>query len=166
MHLIEMSVGWTIALDVFAWSFFHILISYIMERVPARYVSQDTFFLQPHSWENHGEVWERLFRVRRWKHMILDGTTIIRRGFKKKSLASNKGEYLEEFLQESRRAEVTHWISMLPAPLFFLWNPMWAGWIMIAYACLFNLPIIIVQRYNRPRLKKILQRKARILAKE
>ena len=158
MQLIDMSVGWTMAIDVFAWAFFHLLISFIMESVPARYFRQDTFFLQSLSWEENGELWERLFHVKRWKHLIMDGTSIIRKGFEKKRLASNKREYLEKFLQESRRAELTHWISMLPAPIFFLWNPVWAGWIMIAYACLFNGPIIIAQRYNRPRLKKILQR--------
>ena len=166
MQLIEMSAGWTLTIDVFAWAFFHILISFLMERVPASYFRQDSFFLHSLLWEDNGEIWERLFRVKRWKHLIMDGTIIIQKGFEKKRLASNKREYLERFLQESRRAELTHWISILPAPLFFLWNPVWAGWIMIAYACLFNGPIIIAQRYNRPRLIKILQRKARILAKE
>ena len=166
MQLIEMSAGGTIAIDVIAWAFFHILISFLMERVPASHFHQDTFFLQSQPWEDHGELWEKIFRVKRWKHLIVDGTTIIQKGFEKNSLAGNKREYLEEFLLESRRAELTHWISILPAPLFFLWNPVWAGWIMIAYACLFNGPIIMAQRYNRPRLKKIIQRKARILTKE
>lgn len=48
---------------------------------------------------------------------------------------------------------------MPPAFLFFIWNPLWAGFIMIAYAILANLPFILTQRYNRPRLQRLLQLK-------
>lgn len=58
---------------------------------------------------------------------------------------------------ETQRAEWTHWVSMLPAPLFFIWNPVWAGWLMILYALIANLPFIIIQRYNRPRLLKLIR---------
>ncbi len=110
--------------------------------------------------------WQQLFAVKGWKHLILDGNNIIQIGFSKKRLASHEMDYLQQFLLESRRAELTHWISILPAPLFFLWNPMWAGLVMIGYAILFNAPIIIVQRYNRPRLKQIIKKKALILLEE
>ncbi|MDG0792194.1 hypothetical protein OMP38_15960 [Cohnella ginsengisoli] len=62
---------------------------------------------------------------------------------------------MKVFAAETKRAELTHWLSILPAPLFFLWNPVWVGWIMVLYAAAFNLPIIVVQRYNRGRIDAI-----------
>jgi len=85
---------------------------------------------------------------------------MIGRGYAKKRLRATHDEELARFVQESRRAELTHYLAMLPAPLFFLWNPAWAGWFMIGYALVANAPCIIAQRYNRPRFKKLLEKRA------
>lgn len=45
--------------------------------------------------------------------------------------------------------------NSLPAPLFFLWNRPAVGLGMIVYALAFNLPLVAIQRYNRPRLLRI-----------
>jgi glycosyl-4,4'-diaponeurosporenoate acyltransferase len=34
-------------------------------------------------------------------------------------------------------------------PIFFVWNPPWACWLMTVYALGANLPCILAQRYNR-----------------
>jgi len=67
---------------------------------------------------------------------------------------------------ETRRAELTHWLLMVPAPFFFLWNPAWAGWVMIVYALLANCPFIMIQRYNRPRLERVLRKKSALQVKQ
>lgn len=54
-----------------------------------------------------------------------------------------------------RLLNIQSWKRLLPAPLFFIWNPAWAGWLMIAYAFIANIPFIITQRYNRPRLRRL-----------
>ena len=62
------------------------------------------------------------------------------------------------FLQETCRAELTHWVILLFGPFFFLWNPLWVGFLMIAYAIIENLPLVMAQRYNRIRLLRLLDR--------
>jgi glycosyl-4,4'-diaponeurosporenoate acyltransferase len=74
------------------------------------------------------------------------------RGFPKKELASRDRGYMETFVLETCRAELTHWAIMLFAPFFFLWNKPAVGWIMIVYALVENLPLVMAQRYNRSRL--------------
>jgi hypothetical protein len=59
-----------------------------------------------------------------------------------------------------------HWLTPFPlfplwwvwlcGWLFFLWNPPWAGWVMVVYATFANFPRIIAQRYNRIRLRRCL----------
>mgnify|MGYP005836238019 CR=1 FL=1 len=86
------------------------------------------------------------------------GGTVFAGGFSLKHVASKDKAYLERWVFESYRAELTHWMAMLPLLLFFLWNPP-IGWIInLVYALAVNLPCIVVQRYNRPRLSAILER--------
>ncbi|HET6952094.1 MAG TPA: hypothetical protein VFI47_17060 [Acidimicrobiales bacterium] len=67
---------------------------------------------------------------------------------------------LESFAAETRRAELVHWAIPLVVPVFALWNPPWLAGVMAAYALVANLPCLIVQRYNRGRLERILARRA------
>ena len=108
------------------------------------------------SWEENGEVWNRIFLVKKWKKHLIDGSSIVKQNYNKRYLHGTKQADLLIFAAETKRAELTHWLMMVPGPLFFLWNPVWAGWIIIAYTLIANLPIIITQRYNRGRIEAIL----------
>ena len=73
-------------------------------------------------------------------------------------MASSDPHYLQVFIRETWRGELCHWTVLAFTPLFFLWNPWWADLVCLAYALAANLPCIIVQRYNRLRLRKLLSR--------
>ncbi len=147
-----------VLLNIAAWAFFHVLIALLCFAIPL------AFFVKPYSWfriwgwERQGELWSRWFLVKGWKGRLLDGSLILKRGYAKRTLPGTSLEDLGIFAAETKRAELTHWLSILPAPLFFLWNPAWAGWVMVLYAVLFNLPFIVAQRYNRARIERILKR--------
>ncbi|MGM0827837.1 MAG: hypothetical protein ACQEU4_06445 [Bacillota bacterium] len=59
------------------------------------------------------------------------------------------------FFHELNRAELSHWLQMIPAPFFYILNSEVESWVMFLYGILFNLPLILVQRYNRMRIVKI-----------
>ncbi|WP_419884178.1 hypothetical protein ACN6MY_14825 [Peribacillus sp. B-H-3] len=80
---------------------------------------------------------------------------------KKSKINLKNKECIRLFLLETRRAEISHWIQLLPSPIFFVFNDFWAGCIMIVYALCFNLPLIAIQRYNRNRLLRISARHTR-----
>ncbi|KAB7670797.1 glycosyl-4,4'-diaponeurosporenoate acyltransferase [Bacillus sp. B1-b2] len=148
----------TFIIDIVAWFLIHIGIALVIERLPIQYFTFDTFLYRIRNWEKNGAIWGKWFKVKAWKSRIPDGRNVIGKGFEKKQLSEKNKPYLQQFILESRRAELTHWISIVPAPFFFLWNPPWAGWVMVIYALLFNLPIIMAQRYNRPRIQRIVKR--------
>lgn len=160
MPIISLSVMWTIIIDVIAWCFFHIVIAVVCFLIPLRFYQEKSLFFKIASWEDSGQVWQRLVAVKSWKESIPDGARLFKFGYEKKALKGLDVQTLRTFADETKRAEFTHWLSILPAPLFFLWNPIWAGWVMIVYALLFNIPFIIVQRYNRARLEVILNRQS------
>ncbi|RNF40394.1 glycosyl-4,4'-diaponeurosporenoate acyltransferase [Planococcus salinus] len=155
MPIVSLPVIWVVVFDIVAWSFFHLAISYICFKLPLAYFRKDSFWFQIFSWEQSGRLWQRLFKVKKWKGSLIDGTVLFNTGYTKKKLHGSKTEELKIFAAETKRAELTHWLSILPAPLFFLWNPFWVGWLMVFYALASNLPFIVVQRYNRGRILAI-----------
>lgn len=146
-------------INVVLWLFFHVSISILCLLIPQSFFSKENDRFKLFAWEQSGKIWQSLFRVKKWKNFLIDGAAFFRIGYGKKQLHGNKRQDLILFAAETRRAELTHWLSILPAPLFFFWNPFWAGCLMVAYALLFNFPFIIVQRYNRGRILAILSPK-------
>ncbi|WP_336785690.1 glycosyl-4,4'-diaponeurosporenoate acyltransferase [Paenibacillus sp. MMO-177] len=155
MPYLSFPIFWTVSIDIFAWAFFHVIVSVFCLKLPLSYFLKDSVWYRLFAWEKSGRLWQQLFLVKRWKGRLIDGTAILKKGYGKKKLHGTHISDLNEFAAETKRAELTHWLSMAPAPLFFLWNPIWVGWFMILYAVVFNLPFIIVQRYNRGRIEAI-----------
>lgn len=156
--MIELPSILNIFIDVAAWVVFHITGALIVYLIPVKHFEKDSFLYRTRKWENDGRTWQALFRVKSWKEYLPDGAALFKNGFKKKRMLHHDSNYYEIFIAESRRAELTHWVVMLPAPLFFIWNPFNVGIIMIIYAIAINAPCIIAQRYNRPRFQKLLKR--------
>lgn len=73
------------------------------------------------------------------------------------NLESANLDYLKTWIKESCRAEICHWAMIVPGFLFFFWNSVQVAWWMVAYAFANNLIPIILQRYNRPRVRKMIK---------
>src|SRR5690606_7245210 len=147
---------WLLVVNIVAWLIFHFLISALCFKIPLRFFQKDGAFFHIAKWEEDGKIWNRLFLVKKWKKHLIDGSSIAKKSYNKSHLHGTKRGDLLVFAAETKRAEMTHWLLILPVPLFFLWNPVWAGCINIAYALLANLPFILTQRYNRGRIENIL----------
>ena len=142
------------AANIAGWPVIHLTIAAIVMRIPQERFAQDGPLYRQRGWEQGGRFYIKWLRVRRWKSMLPDGAPWLG-GFTKKRLASTDEGYLGKFIVETRRAEFAHWWMMACCPVFFLWNPMWACWVMVAYAIASNLPCIVAQRYNRLVLTRI-----------
>jgi glycosyl-4,4'-diaponeurosporenoate acyltransferase len=156
MRLITLPLGWTLLIDFFAWFLIHIGATALALTFPDRCFAAGRGWFKIRGWEQDGRFWQTAFRVKSWKSRLPDGALIAGHGFAKRSLKTADPAYLRRFILESRRAEFAHALSIPPACLFFLWNPVIAGWLMIVYALAANAPCLIAQRYNRPRLQKLL----------
>ena len=160
--LIELPVLWTIIINIVLWFIVHMTFAYIITIIPAYLINTKSPIYQKLKWEQDGKFYEKYFKIKSWKGLLPDGAALFKKGFRKKSMDSKDMEYLKRFVLETCRAELAHWLVILFSPVFFIWNPFWAGIIMILYAFLANLPCIIAQRYNRERFRRILDRRSRI----
>lgn len=156
--LIEIPVFWIAIINVVLWLVIHLSIAYIATSLPERLINVNSKLYNEIKWEKGGKIYDDLFRIRRWKELLPDGSALFKKGFRKKRMVSMNKEYVERFILEICRAELTHWIVILFSPLFFIWNPWWAGLIMIVYAFAANMPCILAQRYNRIRFRKMLEK--------
>jgi glycosyl-4,4'-diaponeurosporenoate acyltransferase len=160
MRLIFLSTFWTVILDIIAWFIIHMGVVLLMVRIPAGTFDPGSFLFKSRVWERGGDLYQKVFRIKKWKERAPDGSSLLKdRGFPKKRLKGRDDSYLNLFLLETCRAELTHWVIIGFAFPFFLWNRFYVGLIMILYALLENVPLIMVQRYNRHRIGRVIEKK-------
>jgi glycosyl-4,4'-diaponeurosporenoate acyltransferase len=162
--LIDLPRVSTILLDIAVWLIIHVGVSYLMTYVPLNSFEAGSWLYKQRQWERDGKIYVRIFRLRKWKKRLPDGAALFKKGFKKKELKGVCNGYLDSFVKETCRAELTHWIMVVISPVFFIWNLWYVGIVMIVYAILVNLPCVMTQRYNRIRLKRVFSRRAALSA--
>lgn len=150
-----------VAVDALAWLSIHFVTGYGVHRLPAKALDRDTWLTRERRVETGGRLYARTLRINRWKRLLPEAGAVFAGGFNKRRLPRRDTAFLETYVRETRRAEIGHWLTMVPAPLFFLWNPWWAAAVMPVYALAVNAPCIASQRYNRIRLTRLLARRGR-----
>ena len=102
----------------------------------------------------------KLLRVKKWKGKALTYNP---------ELFSLKDHSLEEVANTMAKVEVDHWVNELISlsTLLFsiLWGKFWVFFATAIVAMLFDGQFIIIQRYNRPRVVKIIEIEKRIFKK-
>jgi len=146
--------------NLLGWPLIHLAVASIALRLPADLFAHDSWITAPRRWEREGRLYRDWLVIRRWKSLLPDGAPWLG-GFAKRRINARDASYLEQFLLETRRAELAHWCMLLCLPLFFLWNPPWACLVMTVYALAANLPCILAQRYNRIALYRVVRTRLR-----
>lgn len=162
MQIIYLTPKETFFVDIFAWILIHLSVGFCCSRIPVSRFNPQKHWYLTQSWEKDGEVYERIFHVRVWKKFVPSGGKLYPNTFSLQKLSTFRPEYLELWLKESCRAEFCHWVMMVPGFLFFLWNTVEVGWWMVVYAVVNNIFPIVMQRFNRPRVRRLISRVQRI----
>ncbi len=152
MRILFLSDIWTILICIPLWLIFHTLPAYICLRIPDSYFNPHGFIFKTRKWEKKGEIYQRLFKVRKWKKYLPDGGAMFKDGYSKRNLTVFTSQTLNKFAIETCRAEMTHLLAILPFWIFGFIAPPIIILYMLIYALAINLPCIITQRYNRPRI--------------
>ncbi len=159
MRIFYFSTEWTIVLCFVLWTVINLSAAIICLFLPDKAFNPRSFFFRSHPFEKEGQIYEDVFKVKSWKKLLPDGGALWKkRGYKKRHIQEFSQENLERFLIEACRGELTHWLSILPFWVFGFFLPASSIWVMLIYALLANLPCIIAQRYNRPRVLHLLEK--------
>ncbi len=147
------------------WIVWCVVCGYVANRLPTVRLQRDGRLLRLRTWEDEGRVYDHdPVRIKAWKDRLPEAGALFPGGFSKRH-ARYDLELLERLHLETRRAELAHWSMLALAPTFLLWIPVlgmswWLATAMIAYGIVANVPCILVQRYNRGRLARILTPRA------
>lgn len=146
-----------VALDAAAWAVLSAGVGLAAQHVPERWIARDIACTRLLGAEAGGALWRRV-HIDRWKdHLPEAGGTF--GGVSKRSL--RRSQDLDRFVLETRRAELVHWFLLACGPVVALANPPGLAAAMIGYAVVANVPCLVVQRYNRARLYRLLARRRR-----
>ena len=103
--------------------------------------------------------------LNRWTDKVPDMSRYIPHTFRKKIGVMRSPEHVEGLIRETCVAELVHVVLILLSPMFLVLLPRGWNWIcMLLYDIFGNLPFILIQRYNRPRLVILLERQREVQA--
>ena len=138
-----------------------VLVSVIWTAVPQRLSSRiynyRLWLYRQRKWEQGGRFYEKYFHVKAWKSHLPDIGDIFKWRFSKRHLQTSACDYIQKFLAESCKAEFAHWMIIVSSFVFVLLGSLSAFFEIFSLSAILNLPYIIIQRYNRPRLIRLLQ---------
>ena len=128
------------------------ILSFLIGRVvPASWFHEDRFPYRCYAWEQGGRFY-RCFGIQRWQSKVPDMSRIFPGLMQAKKVTGNFREELPRMITETCIAEWIHALLCVAAlPCLWIW-PGWGGIVFTVIYILANIPFILIQRYNRPRL--------------
>jgi glycosyl-4,4'-diaponeurosporenoate acyltransferase len=126
--------------------------------LPENLFEHTRWIFKERKWEKGGAVYQRLFKIKRWKDSLPELGDFIKSIFPKKEIASLDKKYLKKYVVETCRAELCHWSIILTVFLVSFWSDSAMRTYVFLLALVLNLPYIFIQRYNRPRVINLLSR--------
>lgn len=140
-----------------------ILAHVIGEALPRRWFDASRFPYRAYAFERNGRFYESL-GIRKWKNVLPDKSRIAPGTYRKAirgGAQQHSAAHMERLLQETCVAECVHWALLVISPILLFTMESPAAYVMTPLYGLSNLPYIMIQRYNRPRLAALSARMPR-----
>ncbi len=138
--------------------FLSILNTVISIILPESFFIYVKWMFRDRKWEHGGTIYQKLFSIRKWKDKLPELSDIFRKTFSKKKLYSFNVEYLTKYIIESCRSELCHWMIVISVIIFSSWFSEDMLNLIFVLAVILNVPYIMIQRFNRPRIVNIMQK--------
>ena len=134
-----------------------ILAHVIGEALPRRWFHPERAPFAPMKWERNGRVYNWM-HIQKWKDHLPDMSRVMKDMVPKQVSHHISYEHIRRLIAETCVAEVIHAaLFVLSFPIGFLLNNA-VAWTVAALSALSNIPFILIQRYNRPKLMATAQR--------
>ena len=126
--------------------------------LPKHWLKPNKGLFRSFTFKKGGRIYESL-GIRKWQNRVPDMSKILSFMMPPQNLMGDYGQRLPVMILETCTAELTH-IVMGVVGLGCLWIWPGAGGVILSLVdiVLLNLPFILIQRYNRPRLIRLQQK--------
>lgn len=133
------------------------LVVFLIGRLlPRRWIREDKFPYKSFRFEKNGEIYHKI-KIMQWKTKLPDASLIISK-FLPKFLPAKRLENQEKIpvlIKETCVAEATHSVAAILGFIpVFIWGGVGA-WLSAILFFAYNLPYVLMQRFNRPRLIRV-----------
>jgi len=140
---------------VLMWLGWSLLVGWVAHRMSLDGLEPWRRRLRLRGWERGGRVYERI-GVRRWKDALPEAGAWLPGGVSKRRIPPSRAGGVARLRIETVRAECSHWLGLVPIGWLFLLLPPAVAALNVVYALAANVPCIVVQRFNRGRLDRVL----------
>lgn len=155
--LIRNDASWSLFwLNCILYTVLVVVRAWIDVLIPQRFLRPEGWWFRIRDWERDGEWYRDQLRIDRWKDKLPSLRTATR--FSKKRLTEASRRYFNLFITETCRAESNHLRAIGSVLVMRLWTPVDLWLVCLVIAVVGNVPFIMIQRYNRPRLIRALER--------
>jgi glycosyl-4,4'-diaponeurosporenoate acyltransferase len=165
--LVDLPLWLRATLNVGGWLAWSAVVGLVGHRRPLASFAVERWWSRARAVEREGKLYEERLHIRAWKDRLPEAGAVFAGGFAKRQLLDpdrglgGRRAVLERYVVETRRAEWVHWVIPAATPVFLVWNDGWVAPLMVLYAVAANGPCLVVQRYNRARLQRVLARQPR-----
>lgn len=131
-----------------------ILGHYIGALLPRKWFDYDGFPYAAFEWEKDGAVYDKI-KIKKWKSKVPDLSRVAKYMVPKKVTFDMTSEDLDILLRETCVAECVHVAVCVVAVGVCFISERALGFVLWLVFSLGNVPFILIQRYNRPHLKRL-----------
>jgi glycosyl-4,4'-diaponeurosporenoate acyltransferase len=157
LKLLNIYLQKSLIINLIIFVLFTIEVSYLSNKFPDKVYSYKRWIFKERKWEENGQVYHRILKVNYWKNRLPELGDFLKGVFPKKQIKEYSQKYLQIYLIESCKAELTHWGIILSSCLFLFWCDLKTSAIIVIIAVVLNLPYVAILRYNRPRIVKLIR---------
>lgn len=130
---------------------------FLGQMLPRSWFDYTRFPFRSFRWERGGRVYHKL-NIRQWKDKLPDASQVVKTMYRKQVNTHPNAENLHRLVEETCVAEFIHaLLIILSLGVVEIWEGI-SGWICWGLCVVGNLPFILIQRFNRPRLLIALER--------
>lgn len=139
------------------WAGFGVVSGWVANRCPDGLFANDSVVTRIRSFERCGRWYEHL-HIRAWKSRLPEAGAVFEGGVSKASLPGFEPGQLGVLARETRRAEWVHLANIGFGCTFVIWQPWNIALVMAVFGIVVHLPFVMVQRYNRARVLRVIDR--------
>ena len=158
---IHLGDGWQVLASSLAWLAVSVVVGWWATHWTPEQLARTGPFTTLRQWEHGGAYWQRRYRIRHWKDRLPEAGGLFPKGRSMRHLEARTLEGLHRFRCETVRAERVHWLIVASGFLHLIWCRQIVFVLMFSFGLWFNAPFIVIQRYNRGRLDKLITSRAR-----
>lgn len=156
--LSDLTPGKVILINFFLMVAWHLTVLVTCMNLSTSFFNPKKRMYAVRKWEKNGSFYINVLKIKKWKDNLPQ--FISKKGFSKrslKSLSQLSKEYLEKFIVETCRAEWNHFMCSMYWVISICINSTFYALLFSLIPILANLPFLLIQRFNRIRLYRLVK---------